>query len=84
MNVNMSRPSQTSLTSLEIGNIVHTILIAPLPSDRDTSVHYENQYYPDFLFYWLALWACWLYAEQVQLLFVKCLCMYVLLVPQID
>ena len=66
-----SKPSQTLLTSLEIGTIVHAILIARLPSDRDTSVHYENQYYPDFLFYWLALWACWLYAEQVQLLFVK-------------
>ena len=42
-----------------------------LQQDDERSVHYENQYYPDFLFYWLALWACWLYAEQVQLLFVK-------------
>ena len=33
--------------------------------DQSKTVHFENQYYPDFLFYWLALWACFLYAEQV-------------------
>ena len=35
--------------------------------DQSRTVHFENQYYPDFLFYWLALWACYLYAEQVTM-----------------
>jgi len=29
-----------------------------------SDIHYENSYYPDFLLYWLALWACYLFAEQ--------------------
>lgn len=39
--------------------------IAEYVRDQSKTVHFENQYYPDFLFYWLALWACFLYAEQV-------------------
>jgi len=41
--------------------------IAEYVRDRDKTVHYENQYYPDFLFYWLSLWACYIYAEQVTM-----------------
>ena len=65
--------SSQSLVKHRLRSAPLSTLFSFLPSDRDTSVHYENQYYPDFLFYWLALWACWLYAEQVQLLFVQCL-----------
>ena len=41
--------------------------IAEYVRDRGTAVHYENQYFPDFLFYWLALWACYIFAEQVTI-----------------
>jgi len=30
----------------------------------DSSLHYENSYYPDFVLYWLAIWGCYLFAEQ--------------------
>ena len=39
-----------------------------LQQAADKTLHYENQYYPDFVFYWLALWGCYLYAEQVTLM----------------
>jgi len=34
---------------------------------RDPDSSFENQYYPDFLFYWLTLWACFIFAEQVTI-----------------
>ena len=50
-----------------ISNVTNSQLLR-LQQDDERSVHYENQYYPDFVFYWLALWACYLYAEQVTLM----------------
>ena len=42
--------------------------LTSLLQEAGKTVHYENQYYPDFVFYWLALWGCYLYAEQVTLM----------------
>ena len=42
--------------------------LSGLLQEAGKTVHYENQYYPDFVFYWLALWGCYLYAEQVTLM----------------
>jgi len=50
-----------------ISNVTNSQL-AQLQQDNQKTLHYENQYYPDFVFYWLALWASYLYAEQVTLM----------------
>ena len=47
------------------------LLLLPLltPSYPQGPLHYENSYYPDFLLYWLALWASYLLAEQQTISF---------------